>query len=85
MTQFKATFEPICTCLFFLRIGNLNYLLRLVVGCIDSMERGTVEWNSGTVEWNGGMWANDPVPPLLVICTCAPSHAFRVTLCAWGV
>ena len=25
-------------------------------GCLDSMERGTVEWNSGTVEqWNGGM------------------------------
>ena len=21
-------------------------------GCLDSMERGTVEWNSGTVEWN---------------------------------
>ena len=24
-------------------------------GCLDSMERGTVEWNSGTVEWNSGM------------------------------
>ena len=24
-------------------------------GCIDLMERGTVEWNGGTVEWNGGM------------------------------
>ena len=44
------------------------------MGCLDSMERGTVEWNSGTVEWNGGMverWnsgmgqlcmTNDPVP-----------------------
>ncbi len=32
-----------------------------VSGCLDSMERGTVEWNSGTVEWwNGGIvewWA----------------------------
>ena len=30
-------------------------------GCIDLMERGTVEWNGGTVEWwNGGMveWWN---------------------------
>ena len=25
------------------------------IGCLDSMERGTVEWNSGTVEWNSGM------------------------------
>ena len=25
------------------------------MGCLDSMERGTVEWNSGTVEWNSGM------------------------------
>ena len=25
------------------------------VGCLDSLERGTVEWNSGTVEWNSGM------------------------------
>ena len=25
-------------------------------GCLDSMERGMVEWNSGTVEWwNGGI------------------------------
>ena len=25
-------------------------------GCLDSLERGTVEWNSGTVEWwNSGM------------------------------
>ena len=36
--------------------------MRLVItGCLDSMERGTVEWNSGTVEWwNGGIvewWA----------------------------
>ena len=46
-------------------------------GCLDSMERGTVEWNSGTMEWNSGMverWntgmvdraINDPVPFLLV-------------------
>ena len=31
------------------------------MGCLDSVERGTVEWNSGTVEWwNGGIvewWA----------------------------
>ena len=29
-------------------------------GCIDLMERGTVEWNGGTMEWNGGMveWWN---------------------------
>ena len=27
----------------------------LFFGCLDSMERGTVEWNSGTVEWNSGM------------------------------
>ena len=26
------------------------------MGCLDSVERGTVEWNSGTVEWwNGGI------------------------------
>ena len=35
-------------------------------GSIDSMERGTVEWNSGMVErWNTGMVEraiNDPVP-----------------------
>ena len=35
-------------------------------GCLDSVECGTVEWNSGTVEWwNSGMttWAiDDPVP-----------------------
>ena len=24
-------------------------------GCLDSMERRTVKWNSGTVEWNSGM------------------------------
>ena len=24
-------------------------------GSLDSMERGTVEWNSGTMEWNSGM------------------------------
>ena len=24
-------------------------------GSLDSMERGTVEWNSGTIEWNSGM------------------------------
>ena len=60
-------------------------LVAMRKGCIDSMERGTVEWNGGIVERNGGMRANDPVPPLLVICTCAPSHAFRVTLCAGGV
>ena len=46
-------------------------------GSLDSMERGTVEWNSGTMEWNSGMverWnsgmvdraINDPVPFLLV-------------------
>ena len=31
------------------------------MGCLDSVERGTVEWNSETVEWwNGGIvewWA----------------------------
>ena len=43
------------------------------LGSLDSMERGTVEWNSGTMEWNSGMverWnsgmveraTNDPVP-----------------------
>ena len=26
-----------------------------VSGCLDSLERGTMEWNSGTVEWNSGM------------------------------
>ena len=27
------------------------------LGCLDSIERGTVERNSGTVEWwNGGIW-----------------------------
>ena len=35
-------------------------------GCIDSVECGTVEWNSGTVEWwNSGMAVrsiDDPVP-----------------------
>ena len=39
-------------------------------GSLDSMERGTVEWNSGMVErWNTGMVdraINDPVPFLLV-------------------
>ena len=32
----------------------------------DSMERGTVEWNSETMEWNSGIAINDPVPFLLV-------------------
>ena len=47
------------------------------IGSLDSMECGTVEWNSGTMEWNSGMverWntgmvdraINDPVPFLLV-------------------
>ena len=27
----------------------------LCAGSLDSMERGTVEWNSGTVEW-GNDW-----------------------------
>ena len=27
----------------------------VIEGCLDSMERGTVEWNSGTMEWNSGM------------------------------
>ena len=46
-------------------------------GSLDSMECGTVEWNSGTMEWNSGMverWntgmvdraINDRVPFLLV-------------------
>ena len=43
-------------------------------GSLDSMERGTVEWNTGMVErWNGGIvewWddglINDPVPFLLI-------------------
>ena len=40
------------------------------IGCIDSVECGTVEWNSGTVEWwNSGMvgWSIDD--PLL-LCRC---------------
>ena len=39
-------------------------------GCIDSVECGTVEWNSGTVEWwNSGMVGcsiDDPVPSTAV-------------------
>ena len=39
----------------------------MALGCLDSLERGTVEWNSGMVErWNTGMAINDPVPFLLV-------------------
>ena len=30
-------------------------LVAMRKGCIDSMERGTVEWNGGIVERNGGM------------------------------
>ena len=44
-------------------------------GSLDSMERGTVKWNSGTMEWNSGMveqWntgmaINDPFLVLLVV------------------
>ena len=34
-----------------------DYFGRAVLeGSLDSMDRGTVEWNSGTVEWwNSGM------------------------------
>ena len=37
------------------------------IGSIDSMERGTVEWNSGMVE----RAINDPVPFLLANWACA--------------
>ena len=57
--------------------NDIDHMVVNVDGCLDSMERGTVEWNSGTVEWNSGMverWntgmvdraINDPVPFLLV-------------------
>ena len=33
-----------------------GYCCAVCIGSLDSMERGTVEWNSGTVEWwNSGM------------------------------
>ena len=55
---------------------TLCTLVSAGVYSLDSMERGTVEWNSGTMEWNSGMverWntgmveraINDPVPFLL--------------------
>ena len=46
-----------------------------LVGCLDSLERGTVEWNSGTVDWwNSGMVEcadDDPVPTFPTYCACA--------------
>ena len=37
-------------------MGQIKGTMSPYKGCLDSMERGTVEWNSGTVElWNGGM------------------------------
>ena len=61
----------------------LNYNLSLAIvavacprgGCLDSLERGTVEWNSGTVDWwNSGMVEcadDDPVPTFPTYCACA--------------
>ena len=38
-------------CSSLLKLLNLFLLkMLIVVGCLDLMERGTVEWNSGTVE-----------------------------------
>ena len=51
-------------------IKALRRLDQAIKGCIDSVECGTVEWNSGTVEWwNSGMvgWSiDDPVPSTAV-------------------
>ena len=52
---------------------HLPYItIAYINGTLDSLERGTVEWNSGMVEWNSGMverWnsgMDDPVPHQLI-------------------
>ena len=40
----------------FCNLFKLNLEHGFRKGCLDSMEHGTVEWNSGIVEWwNGGI------------------------------
>ena len=52
-----------------------SYYGPIVRGSLDSVERGTVEWNSGMVErWNTGMVEraiNDPVPFFRANWACA--------------
>ena len=57
---------------------SYNNIIIVRVGSLDSMERGTVEWNSVMVErWNTGMVEraiisiNDLVPFLLANWACA--------------
>ena len=58
-------------------------------GCIDSVECGTVEWNSGTVEWwNSGMAVrsiDDPVPSTAVFMGVDISQKLDYTSKLWKI